>query len=430
MSDLPRLVVSDSKGNIFVHPKLVMLAFDGKAMRLPREEELIVLPRASKLFFMVGHISFGYSPVQGEAVAVADYKGRLVYPLSAFLIPGFTRLLHPAARKIDLKTVLPLWAYAAVGFRQGRFITSAIKIDRRSRQRPSYYKDRALLGRKARNMVKKHRKNRLIRHLFNCALNYNCLAAQNFFFGRWEAPLPVAPSCNARCLGCLSLQASSCPVASHSRITFVPSPQEVEEVALIHIRNAKEPIVSFGQGCEGEPLLEFKTLREAILGIRKNTDKGTIHLNTNAYSPEKIKQLKEAGLDSIRISLNSLKPALYDAYFRPKGYGLKEVISSIKTAKKSGLFVAVNLLVFPGVTDTEEEVDHLSDFLNKGYVDMIQWRNLCIDSDYLLKNIPGQNLNPLGVYGMIKRIREKNPRIIFGYFNLPKNMFKKGYSVI
>lgn len=428
MDSLPRLVVADNKGNIFVHPKLNMLGFDGKAIRTPSREELISLPGGSKFFYLPGHVAFGYDKIQRKIIPVLDYKHRGIYPVATHLIPGFTRLLHPAAVKIDLKLTLPLWAYTAVGYRKGKFVTSAVQIDRRKRQWPFYYQNRKILEKKVQRVLKGFGKNRLIKHLAHCALNYNCLAAKNLFYQRWEAPLPVSMGCNARCLGCLSFQDSDCAVSSHSRIKFSPLPAEVAEVGLKHIKKANEPIVSFGQGCEGEPLLEFDVLCKAISLIRKKTKKGTIHLNTNAYNPDKIKQLAGRGLDSIRVSINSFQDKFYKAYFKPRNYSLKDVLTSIRTAKKSGLFVSINLLVFPGFTDTNKELHLVSNFLKKGYIDMVQWRNLCIDSAFFADNMPKVTQSPSGVYRMIRRLRRKNPHLIFGYFNLPKERFRRGYS--
>jgi len=51
----------------------------------------------------------------------------------------------------------------------------------------------------------------------------HCFAAKNVFFRRWECPLPTSPTCNAGCLGCISLQPSECCPASQERIDFVPS---------------------------------------------------------------------------------------------------------------------------------------------------------------------------------------------------------------
>ena len=55
--------------------------------------------------------------------------------------------------------------------------------------------------------------------------------------------------------------------------------------------------------------------------IRAATRRGTINLNTNAGRPDRrSRRLCAAGLDSIRVSVNSLRPECYRAYFRPKGF--------------------------------------------------------------------------------------------------------------
>jgi len=420
---LPNLVMSDSKGRIYVHPSLKMLGSCNNLLRLPQKEEMIAMPRASTLFYMPGRIPVGYDTESGCQSLVSKYEGEKVFPVSAFLIPGYTRLLLPAARQIDKKVTLPLWSYTAVGWLRGKYWVSAIKIDPLSRQRPYYYSNTKLLKSNVSFSLKHHRSNRLFQHLANCALNYNCRAAQNLFFRRWEAPLPISPSCNARCLGCLSLQDSDCFVASHARIKFVPTPEEISEVAVGHLKKAKESIVSFGQGCEGEPLLQFKTLKQAIIKIRQATSRGTIHLNTNAYNPRYLKELAGIGLDSVRISINSFQERFYNAYYRQKGYKFRDVLTSIKTAKKAGLFVSLNLLVFPGLTDTPTEVKRLVELLKRRYIDLLQLRNLCIDSDFYLKKIPEIKQKPIGVVNMIKLIKRSVSGARFGYFNIPKERF-------
>ena len=76
---------------------------------------------------------------------------------------------------------------------------------------------------------------------------------QELFLGRYEAPLPTSQACNARCLGCISLQSDAQLTSSQNRIAFTPSAREIAEVALTHIRRVKSAVVSFGQGCEGDP---------------------------------------------------------------------------------------------------------------------------------------------------------------------------------
>lgn len=422
-SVLPNLVMSDSKGRIYVHPYLKMIGSSGDIFRMPLENELISLPSGSAIFYMPGSICVGFDLKNNCEVFISRYFDNPVYPVSAFLIPGYTRLLLPAARKIDKKLILPLWPYTAVGWAKGKFWASALRIDNLTRQRPHYYKDRKLLMHSIKENLSQYPKNRLFKHLANCALNYNCRAAQNLFFGRWEAPLPVSPICNSRCLGCLSLQDSDCAAASHSRIKFVPSPDEISEAAVNHLQKAKEAIVSFGQGCEGEPLLQFNTLKQSIIKIRKITKRGTIHLNTNAYNPSYLEELAKAGLNSVRISINSFQEDFYNAYYNPRGYKFSDALTSIKIASKSGLFVSLNLLVFPGLTDTHTEINKLIILLKKNYVNLLQLRNLCIDADFYLSKIPKIEEKPTGIIKMIQLIKKLVPKVHLGYFNLPRERF-------
>lgn len=423
MKAYPRLVLSDEKGKMYVHPELGMLGASNTFIRQPSAREIISLPKESTLFFMPNHVAAGYDKKNTCEVFVSHYGGKKVYPVSAFPIPGYTRLLLPAAQKMNPKFILPLWSYAAVGWWKGRFWVSAIQIDRRTRQRPHYYKNITVLTRSIKSALKRFPKNRLFKHLAHCASRYNCRAAQNLFFRRWEAPLPTSPSCNSRCLGCLSLQDSDCTIASHQRITFIPSVQEIEEVAVWHLDSAKEAIVSFGQGCEGEPLLQYRRLKASIIRMRQATRRGTIHLNTNAYHPQRLAELAHVGLDSVRISINSLHRDYYNAYYRPKGYIFDDVLRSIKVAKRNGLFVSLNLLVLPGLNDTPSEIDRLIRLLKDKNVDLLQMRNLCIDSDFYLRSIPQIKEQPLGILRMLTMVKRAVPRIRFGYFNVPKEQF-------
>jgi hypothetical protein len=121
--------------------------------------------------------------------------------------------------------------------------------------------------------LRREGKNRLVRHLARCALEYHCFAAKNLFMERWEAPLPAAPACNAGCLGCISLQPADCCPSSQDRIGFVPSVEELCEVAVPHLDKVPRAIASFGQGCEGEPLLVAETLAAAVDAFRRTTSR-------------------------------------------------------------------------------------------------------------------------------------------------------------
>ncbi len=422
---IPKLILSDSKGNIYVHPTLKMAAGSAKGFVLPEAGSFLPLPKGSTFLYMPFHAAVGWDEASKTLVRVEEFGTTRAFPVSAFLIPGFTRTYLPAAIKSEKGATLPLWPYAACGYLNGKFYAAAIPIDTMRRQKPHYYANMYLnkMKKNIKSVLKQYPKNRLLKHLSHCSLFYNCRNAQNLFLNRWEAPLPVSPACNARCIGCLSFQDTECAQSSHERIDFVPTAKEVCEVGIYHLKNSRQPQVSFGQGCEGEPLLQFRLLEDSISLMRASTGKGTIHLNTNGSCAEYIEKLARAGLDSVRISLNSLKPALYGAYYRPRGYGLGDVLDSIKTAKKNGLFVSLNFLTFPGFSDSKEEVERLVKFLKKRYVDLLQLRNLSIDPDFLLSRMP-VGLGPaMGIVRMIEVIKRECPGLRMGYFNVPRERF-------
>jgi len=418
---LPYLVFSDQKGKIFHHPYLRMSVKDFSGFSYPKENELIKLPKGSSLFYLPNRSPVGFDPNRKSFEVLSEFNKRKVFAVAAFPIPAYLRLHNPSYM-LENKKTLPLWAYTACGFYRGDFYLAAKRIDKRVRQSPRFYNNN-LIEKKAKEAIKEYPNNRLYRHLFNCALNYNCLAAKNLFLGRWEAPLPTARFCNAKCIGCLSQQDGEC-VSSHQRIKFRPDIDEISQVTLNHLKTAKEAIVSFGQGCEGEPLLCAKTIAKSIIKVRNMTKRGTINMNTNASLPKNIKMLCEAGIDSFRVSLNSTQKKHYNFYFRPKNYKFSDVIKSIEIAKRHKKFVSINLFAFPGFSDSKEEEKSLIKFIKNTGIDMVQWRNLNIDPEYMFSQKAFRNLKSKGLISLIDAVRGKFPSLKFGYFNLPKEKFK------
>jgi wyosine [tRNA(Phe)-imidazoG37] synthetase (radical SAM superfamily) len=235
--------------------------------------------------------------------------------------------------------VLPLWTYAGLAVIDGGFHVPAIRIDDDPRSDPGIHGNRKELKRAIERMIFLYPENRLVRQLARCSTEYNCLCSRNFFLGRYEAPVPTSTACNARCPGCLSYQdAGSGTVGSQDRLDFLPSPEEIAQVILHHVTGVENSVVSFGQGCEGEPLLRGKDLSRAISLVRGKTGKGTINLNTNGSLPDAVRLLINSGLDSIRISLNSPTEKYYERYFRGQGFTFNDVKRSLAAALDSGIF--------------------------------------------------------------------------------------------
>lgn len=414
----PGAVFADAEGRIFDLPEIEMAGLCGDALVRPRPEDLSPLPDGSKFFFLPGGRAVGWDGRRGEFAAA----GEGMTAVAAFPAPGYARTLLPAADFPRGGDPLPLWAYTAVGWTEGGFVTAAVRVDPSPKQDPALYDDRELPALLERRLAEEP-ENRLLAHVAHCATHYHCFAAKNLFYRRWEAPLPTAALCNADCVGCISFQPEGTFPASHNRIRFIPTVEEIASLAVPHLKEAEEAIVSFGQGCEGDPLLQTPLLRKAIGRIRSETDRGTLHLNTNGSLPEAVSELADAGLDSIRVSLNSAQEEVYTPYYRPKGYRFADVRESVRRAAAEGLFVALNYLIFPGVTDRAEEVEALERLIEETGLHMVQAKNLCIDPRLYLQTVPPPRGETLGIAGFLRRLRERFPALDVGYFNRPKERF-------
>jgi len=386
------------------------------------------LPYGSELMLLPGRRPILLNRRTGELETLQENPfapGEPLFPVAAFNSPGFVVTAISGYREVKRPAPLPLFSYGAVGWHRGKFRSAVIRVDAERRQDLRLMKPEAVVAGIER-MRRRMPQNRLRAHLEKCALEYGCPAAKNFFLGRCEAPLPTARHCNARCLGCLSLQRHSQIPNSQQRIGFTPSAGEIAEVALAHIKRVKHSVVSFGQGCEGDPLLACRVIEPAIRLIRRQTGRGTINMNTNGSLPEHLGPLLDAGLDSIRISMNSVRKKCYEAYFRPRGYGFADVLESIAMALEQGKFVAVNYLNMPGFTDTPAEMAALERFLEKFPVHMIQWRNLNFDPRryWQAMNRVAAGGRPRGMQTVLGRIRRRYPGLKHGYFNPPKEKFK------
>ncbi|MFO7717329.1 MAG: radical SAM protein [Thermodesulfobacteriota bacterium] len=407
----PHLLVADAEGQIYDHPDLLMLVRRGHELTLPRPDELIGLPPGSDVFLLPGRRALGFNQHTGEIEALEEH------PVAAFACPGYTLSAHAAYQTEQNAPVLPLFAYGAVGYAQGRFWVCAQNVDTDRRQQFEHIAQKRIDA-GAHRLLRKFPENRLIHHLSKCALTYCCPAAKNLALGRFEAPIPTAQSCNARCHGCISAQETDSGFpATQQRIAFRPTVREITELMHEHARREKQPIFSFGQGCEGEPLTEAARITEAITAYRDAGGTGTININTNASLPGTIPALATAGLTSIRVSLNSMRRETYERYFRPQGYSFEDVLQSIRAAKDHGLFVSLNYLFFPGIGDTEEEFAALAEKINTLEIDCIQMRNLNLDPEYYLSLCPEPNSPIMGLPHFLKRLKATCPAVHIGYFN-------------
>ena len=416
MNHSPYLLYSDGKGNIFEDHTLYAVGRAGwDAFPVP-ENEWIELPQGGNLYELPNRKAIG--------IDVRTGKMRLCnkgWAVAAFIPPAHTGLYLAAYETEPNAPTLPLFCYTAAGWYNNKFYVPAIRIENDIRQECAGYDDNKI-KQGVHHLLQSYPHNRLVKHLMeNCCLTYHCPAARNFSLHRWECPVPSSPACNANCIGCISFQPQEESIIStQDRLTFKPTAEEIAEFTVPHLMSAPYPIISFGQGCEGEPLLMWETIREAIIEIRKHTNLGSININTNGSKPDAVKALCEAGLNSIRVSTNSARKNIYTAYYRPNNYQFEEIVESLKVVRSYGGWASINYFVFPGMTDSVEEYEALRNLIQETDLSMIQWRNFNIDPDWYLGKIGVTETGEmLGVKQLMELIHEEFPHVEFGYYNPP-----------
>ncbi|MFA4982143.1 MAG: radical SAM protein [Candidatus Omnitrophota bacterium] len=416
-----KLLVSNKKGDIFSHDRLEASGMKAGTFVKLEPANLIKLPPGSRLFMLPDRRPVGYDPETAYFTPTISNFG-----VAAFLPPGYTVTYNSPYSEIGRPRPLPLFAYAAAALYKGTFHVAAFRVDK-DRRHDTRFINIYLVRKNIRAFKKLFPDNRLISHLESCAMDYGCPGAQNFFLHRYEGPLPSSPTCNAVCLGCISYQVrTKCP-ETQPRIKFAPSSEEIAEVAIFHIENVKDTVVSFGQGCDGEPLMAGEQIERAIKLIRKKTEKGLINMNTNGSMPRILERLFDAGLDSIRVSMNSARPEYYTAYYKPAGYNFNDVIRSIDIAKKKNHFVSINYLTMPGFSDSNDEFQALKRLIKTYCIDMIQWRNLNFDPIFYFRKmkIKTDASRLIGIKEEVETLKNDFPGLMMGYFNPTESSVKK-----
>jgi pyruvate-formate lyase-activating enzyme len=410
------LLYSDGKGNIFEDESLYVVGRTGwDAVPVPNED-WILLPDGGSLYELPDRRGIGIDVKTGE-MRLCE-KG---WAVAAFIPPAHTGFFMAAFESTPDAETLPLFCYTAVGWRNNEFYVPAIRIEQDIRQECSGY-DTNEINIGLDNLTNAYPHNRLVKHLAEkCCVTYNCPAARNYFMGRWECPVPTSPACNANCIGCISFQPEDETIPStQDRLTFKPSAEEIVEFTVPHLETAPYPIISFGQGCEGEPLLMWETIKSAITEIRKHTSKGSININTNGSTPDAVEALCKAGLNSIRVSTNSAQKSIYEAYYKPNNYQFEDIVESLKVVRRYNGWTSINYFVFPGMTDALVEYEALRKLIRETELNMIQWRNFNIDPDWYLGKIGVIDTgDSIGIKQMMELIQEEFPLLKFGYFNPP-----------
>ncbi|MBX2931813.1 MAG: radical SAM protein [Chitinophagaceae bacterium] len=422
----PYLLYSDGKGNIFEDTSLYATGRAGWDAFEVELDNWIELPEGGNLYELPGRKGIGID-VQTGNMRLCD-KG---WAVAAFIPPAHTSLFLASFETDKDAPTLPLFCYTAAGWHNNKTYVTAVRVEKDIRQECAGYDEKEIAS-GSQWLLQQYPQNRLVKHLMQtCCMTYHCPAARNFSMHRWECPVPASPACNANCFGCVSFQPKEEDITSpQDRLTFKPTVEEIVEYTVPHLINAPYPIISFGQGCEGEPLLMWETIEKSIIEIRKHTNKGSININTNGSKPDAVKKLFDAGLNSIRVSINSARKEIYTHYYRPNNYTFEDIVQSLKVASDNGGWSSINYFVFPGMTDSVEEYEALRKLIIDTDLKMIQWRNFNIDPDWYLGLIGiTETTEIIGIKQMMQLIHDEFPSVKFGYFNPPIERIKGNFEI-
>jgi len=163
-------------------------------------------------------------------------------------------------------------------------------------------------------------------------------------FGRIANKLriSVTDKCNMRCMYCMPRGKVSW-FSEHNILDY----HEIARLVSILADLGIERIRLTG----GEPLLR-PNLENLILALAKIEGIKSISMTTNGILfGEKARALKDAGLESVNISLDTFSPARFKEITGTKSFN--KVIESINTAERVGLNVKINTVIIRGWNDSE-----------------------------------------------------------------------------
>ncbi|KAM4695149.1 molybdenum cofactor biosynthesis protein 1 isoform 1-T1 [Discoglossus pictus] len=170
-------------------------------------------------------------------------------------------------------------------------------------------------------------------------------------FGRQHSYLRISltEKCNLRCQYCMPEEGVKLTPKGELLTT-----QEILTLARLFVREGVDKIRLTG----GEPLIRPDVV-DIIAQLRKLEGLKTIAVTTNGINlARQLPKLKEAGLDVLNISLDTLQPAKFEFIVRRKGF--HKVMEGINKAIELGYNpVKVNCVVMRGLNE-----DELLDFVS------------------------------------------------------------------
>jgi len=257
----PYLIYCTPDGQLHEEPQIQALSFGDQPLT---PADLIPLPDGATLSMMPDRLAVGCKRT-GERRVISKARG---WAMAALLPIGYTRTCLPAYENVANTEPLPFFGYSALAGMHGKLYVAAIKTDDPYKWHPRAF-NKKTLARLVHEKQAAYPNNRVIAQHAHCALDYSCPTASNLFFARWEMAIAVSPGCNARCIGCISKQEEEDLISPQDRLNFIPSVDEIVEVALPHL----EQIKSSSSCLEMQPMQRALQPGETAIAISQRPKK-------------------------------------------------------------------------------------------------------------------------------------------------------------
>jgi len=219
--------------------------------------------------------------------------------------------------------------------------------------------------------------------------------------------LSITDRCNLRCRYCMPAGGVK-PIAREDILSF--------EECLLLARTAVELGIEKIRVTGGEPLVR-KGVIDFLERLANIPALKMLALTTNGLMlKEKVFQLKDAGVRRLNVSLDSLRPEVFEEISRSEAAGLKRILEGIRLAVGSGIPVKINTVMMRGINDGEildfirlaEELSLTVRFIE--YMPVLQdgdWRTRVVSGHEILEAIERRyHLDPLSRTAMCGPARD------------------------
>ena len=342
-------------------------------------------------------------PGRHPLTTIGPIAGRTA--LAVALPAGYTRLLVPAYATQRDAPALPLFGYTFACAVDDRLLVAAMKTDESDDWKPRRFKRGELEGADRAAARTRGRATACSSRSRSARASTAALPRRTFFSNaakrRCRSPRSAMPAASA---------------ASRSR-TRTPAYRRRKRASSTRSRlrssrrwrftiwsASKSGIVSFRTRVRGRAAAALGHDRPRDRAHSRRRGNGTINSNTNGSQPHRLARCIDAGLQAVRISLNSFRPQRLRGLLPSAGIRLEDVFESIRSGGRTRARVSLNLLTHPGVTDDVEEIEAMEAFLREAPVAMIQTRTLNIDPALYFETV-GRPRAPLGMRRAIAAMR-------------------------